>query len=540
MNRMLKASLATLLLCLAPALGLGCGGHPDSLTPGPAVPNQTFSVETLQSSGDPANRINLVLLGDGYRLQDQAKLTRDAQAWLAAFNGTAPYGNYAAYFNIKLVHVVSNEDGADHGMHGLGVVRDTVLGAAFQNASPPGQPPDFRLLVVDNALAQALATAHVPECTKLFVLVNDSKYGGSGGAVPVFSGHASSGLIALHEFGHSFGSLADEYACGDTSALPGSIEAYPNVTTLQALDQIKWKGWIEPGTPLPTPDTGMHSAHLGLFEGAYYRDGGVFRPRHACRMRSLNDGFCEVCAEAIVRGIYGRVAPIDAAFPASPVLLEAGGTTTLSLAHPVPTPNTLQVTWTVDGLAVAGDGDHLALRGSGLKPGSHVVRAHLTDATALVRQGREGLEQVHTWTVNVAGTARPAPLSPPERSQHLLLRVIQDGAGFRVVDRRILDFPLPHQPSHGTAAWQIEVLGADGQLLITQGLEDPTLLRGEFQSATDPGRIDGYRLGRNQPASFLLRMPMVEAHRLEVFRAPKGAEGRTRLGGVILRVDSNP
>jgi hypothetical protein len=527
MNQSLKTALAALAIFLA----LGCAGGA-SYAP-------TYAVETLQLSGDPANRINLVVLGDGYTRTDQAKLTQDAQAWLAAFKGTPPYQNYAGYFNAKLVHVVSNEDGAGNGMHGFGVMRDTVLGASFENANPPGLPPDYRLLLVNNAMAQAVAMANAPECTKVIVIVNDSKYGGSGGALSVFSVNPSSCLIALHEFGHSFGGLADEYACGDTSALQASIEAYPNVTTQQSRDLIKWNRWIQAGTPLPTPDIGMDEAYLGLFEGAYFHDHGVFRPRHACRMRSLNEAYCEVCSEAIVRGVYGRVSPIDSATPPSQVLLDAGAALTCSISHPVPNPNTLQVTWTMDGAVVAGDGDCFTLPGGALSPGVHEVSVHLIDATPLVRLGRESLEGVHTWTVTVGGTAPPAPLASPKQNQHQLLRVVRDAAGFHVVERRIIDLPLPSEPKQGSITWQIEAHSPDGQVLFGQEVEDPTLLRGEFQNAANPGQIDGHRMNEDRPTSFLLRMPVMNAHRLEIFEGPRGQDGgRVRLGGVSLNTDS--
>jgi hypothetical protein len=517
-----------------------CGGARGGASASPSAVIQIFPVETLQVSGDPSHRINLVVLGDGYREADQDKLTHDAQAWLAAFKGTAPYGNYAAYFNIKLVHVVSKEDGAGNGAHGFGVMRDTALGATFQNASPAGQPPDFRLLVVDNALAQAVATAHAPECTKVLVIVNDANYGGSGGAVPVFSVNPASCLIALHEFGHSFGGLADEYSCGDTSALQESIEAYPNVTTRQTLDQIKWNSWIPDGTPLPTPDTWANAAAPGLFEGAYYHDCGVYRPRHACRMRALNDAFCEVCSEAIVRGVYGRVSLIDSATPASPVQLEEKSPLTLSITHPAPSPNTLQATWIVDGVAVAGAGDRFDLPAGGLEPGAHTISVRLADATPFVRLGRAGLVQVHTWSVIVAGSAAVAPLSVHTRGEHQLLRVVRDAAGFRVVDRQIVPLPLPLEPSQVGRTWQVEVLGQDGQVLFEQGIEDPSLLRGEFQNMADPGRMDGYRLDGNRPASFLIRMPVTEAHRLEFYGHAREGSGRHLLGRASLKESSTP
>lgn len=490
MNWSPKAALAAVaLLCLA-----ACGGG--SSAPGP-VPLTEASlsapVEALQVSGDPANRINLVLLGDGYREGDQAKLTQDARAWLAAFRQTAPFANYANYFNIKLVHLVSAEDGAANGMYGLGTTRATVLGATFQNANPAGQAPDYRLLVVDNARALAVALARAPECTRVLVLVNDTKYGGSGGTVPVFSANPASCAIALHEFGHAFGGLADEYACGDTSPLPASLEAFPNVTAQPG--SIKWSAWINPGTPLPTP---AFCPDLGLFEGAYYHDAGVFRPRLSCRMRCLTDTFCEVCSEAIVRSIYTQVRPVDAL---------AGDGGSLTLVRPVPIPDTFHVEWTVDGTA-AGTGDRLTL-----PAGTHQVSARVVDATPLVRTGADRLAVVQTWASG--GAARSAEVMP---ARHRVMQVIQTATGFQVAGEKIVDLPLPTGPD--APAWTVTAVDAEGRTVFRTGIEDPTLLRGEFQHAGAPDRIQGRRLDDSRPVSFLIRIPVVEVDHLEVGTAP--------------------
>lgn len=511
MNWILKVSLAAIAL-----LGLGgCAGAPPKGT-SPSPPQaMEAQVETLQRSGAPGNRINVVLLGDGYRTEDQAKLTRDAQRWLDAFRRTSPFSNYASYFNVKLIHLVSREDGADNGVHGLGVTRDTALGAAFQNANPAGQAPDYRLLVVDNARAQAVVMALAPECTTVLVLVNDPNYGGSGGVVPTFSAHPDSGLIALHELGHAFGGLADEYQCGDTRDLPATLEAFPNVTTLQGWNLIKWRNWIEPGLPLPTPADTAHPATLGLFEGAYFHDTGVFRPRQTCRMRSLTDAFCEVCSEAIVRRIYGQIRPVDAA-PASTLSADGGAVLSFSVTRPLPAPDTTQVTWTVDGVATSGTGDSLTLPAGALALGVHAISAHVVDATPLVRTGADRLASVQTWTVTTGITASVAAPPRPEPAQHLLIRVLRTPEGFREVERRIIDQPLPSAPVQGHAAWRIEALDAAGQVQFQTGIEDPALLRGEFEDAALPGRIQGYRLGADRPLSFLIRMPALENPRLAI------------------------
>jgi len=490
MNRIPKAALAAVaLLCLT-----ACGGG--SSAPGPVTLTEaslSAPVEALQVSGDPANRINLVLLGDGYREADQAKLTQDARAWLAAFRQTAPFANYANYFNIKLVHLVSAEDGAANGMYGLGTLRSTVLGATFQNANPSGQAPDYRLLVVDNARALAVALARAPECTRVMVLVNDTKYGGSGGTIPVFSANPASCAIALHEFGHAFGGLADEYACGDTSPLPASLETFPNVTAQPG--SIKWAAWINPGTPLPTP---AFCPDLGLFEGAYYHDTGVFRPRPSCRMRCLTDTFCEVCSEAIVRSIYNQVRPVD-------TLTADGGA--LTLTRPVPLPDTFQIAWTVDG-AGAGTGDRITL-----PAGTHQVSARVVDATPLVRTGTDRLAVVRTWTSDGASIQADV-----RQARHRVVQVIRTPAGFQVAGETIVDLPLP--PGPDTPAWTVSAVDSEGRMLFRTGIEDPTLLRGEFQHAEASDRIQGRRLDGSRPVSFLVRMPILEADHLEVATNP--------------------
>jgi hypothetical protein len=256
-------------------------------------------------------------------------------------------------------------------------------------------------------------------------------------------------------------------------------------------------------------------------------------------MRSLHDAFCEVCGEAIVQGVYGRVALIDYATPTSPAALDSKSPLTLSITHPVPNPNTLQVSWTVDGLAVSAEGDALTLPAGALKPGTHEIRVRLADATPLVRMGRGRLEQVHTWTVTIGGEAPPAAASVKAPDQHLLLRVVRDGSGFRVAERQVVSLPLPAEPGQGSHAWQVQALDSEGQALLSQGLEDPELLRGEFQNAADRGRMDGYRLKGTRLMSFLVRMPMTTA-RLELFEGVQDGGVRRPLGGVALGKDLAP
>jgi uncharacterized protein (TIGR03382 family) len=358
---------------------------------------QPYEVEVIQQSGPSANRVDIAILGDGYRVQDQAKLTSDVQAFLARFWQYTPYGEYRNFFNIKLVHVISNENGADNGSYGA--VRDTALGAYFNCYNID------RLLCVNNAVVYSVAGSHVPEWDSIFVIVNDPKYGGAGGSISTFSVHASAGDIAVHEYGHSHGGLADEYE----DAYPGypgcgSDCPEPNATTRTQREQVKWNPWIEPTTPVPTPETSTYQTVIGVFEGARYQSSGVYRPRQNCCMRSLAVPFCAVCREALVLATYRRVSPVDALEPASPVSLGACASQAFSVAYPAPVPDTLEFVWRLDGQVVETGGAGYTLNTAGLATGPHSLSVEVVDLTALVRNDPTGLlNEERAWTLQISG-----------------------------------------------------------------------------------------------------------------------------------------
>ena len=215
---------------------------------GPAAA-QGFEVETLRDAGPPELRFNLVVLGDGYRSEDQAKLKTDAQGIVGYLFGVTPLKQYAAFINVKLIHVVSNQNGADNG--DFGAQRDTALDSYFNCGGID------RLLCVDGGKAQTIAAEDVPEFNFAVVIVNDTKYGGSGGAICASSANSESFEVMAHEIGHSLAHLADEYDYEGNQA-PCSQQqdcSEANVTLRTSLDQIKWKDWILAATPLPTPKT---------------------------------------------------------------------------------------------------------------------------------------------------------------------------------------------------------------------------------------------------------------------------------------------
>ena len=396
------------LLLVAASLGLAATGA------------EAEPVEVIRSSGSDENRINVAILGDGYTRGELGKYANDVERLLAGFFGDQPFADYAAYFNVRRVDVVSNESGADHPAQN--VYRDTALGAHYDCADIP------RLICVDySAVVDVLDRSLAVNARDIvMVLVNDDEYGGSGGAFGVASTHELSAELMLHEVGHSFGLLADEYG-GGGPACDNTVEPpVVNVTRESTASSIKWSYWIEPGTRVPATDTmpGVVSA----YEGALYCDSGLYRPTFASKMRSLSKPFEQVNTEQLIRRIYNLVSPIDAV---SPTTTELRSERCEFLEFSVKTPGehqalpgTLETTWSINGEMVA-TGSSLTVFSCRLPVGSHGIEAEVRDVTPAVRRDFDGaLVERLRWDLEttVSGGNRP-----PERVGALPDRTLAPG-----------------------------------------------------------------------------------------------------------------
>lgn len=265
-------------------------------------------VTQLVNSGSSSQRWDLVILGDGFRTEELSLYASQVNAIVEDFLSTPPFDELRAAINIHRINVVSNESGAGDEIRGIR--RATYFNSAF------GARGVDRLLVTNESLALDVAIDAVPEMNAALMLVNSETYGGSGGAVPVFSRATGAARIAIHEMGHSHFGLADEYAyyadCADPNRADytGDEPAEPNVTA--TLPDLKWSKFQTPGFPLPTmpnPDPNdcnpqpspVPDGTVGAFEGARYFRRGMYRPAFRCFMRELSDPFCDVCQNTIRR-----------------------------------------------------------------------------------------------------------------------------------------------------------------------------------------------------------------------------------------------
>ncbi|MBZ5569707.1 MAG: M64 family metallopeptidase [Acidobacteriia bacterium] len=369
-------------------------------------PAKSQTVSTILSNGDPANRIDIAFLSEGYTSSESAKFTSDVNTFInAIFNSGEIYVDYKTYFNVRTLFVASAESGATHQELTPPVIKNTAFDAYY------GCEGIARLICVDTTKVNAAVSSALPANQRdyVFVLVNDSTYGGSGGSVLVSSTNSQAVETILHEFGHTHGLLADEY----TTNPPPCDLAEPsaaNATTQTARDQIKWELWIGASTPIPT--TTATPGVPGLYEGADYCATGMYRPTFNSKMRTLGKPYEQVNDEQMVRRLYNLVSALDSTTPLGTSLSAPQGTKPSFSVTPLqPVQHSLSVSWYVDGLLVA-SGTSFVLETSTLSLASHSVKAVVQDNTNWVRSDPNNLTMdSQTWTVLIT----PGITSPKKR-----------------------------------------------------------------------------------------------------------------------------
>ncbi len=369
-----------------------------------------FGVSTLLAEGtlrlihgDSSNTalLNIVMLAEAYPQNREQQFVDHVTNITAEVLMNVPYKKYASFFNVWSIFVPSADSGADHPNENI--EKDTYFDAAFSTTHP--QLVDFS----NKIAAYDLLAEHVPDYDIVSLIVNDSRYGGSGGAITVVTVSESSTDLFFHETGHSFALLGDEY---ETLYALRPSEKY-NVTAKTKREEIPWKSWILAETPLPTPETADYKDVVGLFEGAMYQPKGWYRPKYGCKMRALGMPFCEVCIEAHIVQFYSRISPIKESFPQEPVVNYPEDTNTLSVASYNLDPNTITVTWFVDGEEVH-KGEALSLDAFSLESGTYVVKAVAADTTTLARNpsAKAVMSDSVLWNVKVKDTDIKSSRSP--------------------------------------------------------------------------------------------------------------------------------
>ena len=397
-----SVALATMLatgLAAAPTMG----ATPQTTAGPAAVAAAAYdpadaNVVPVHISGDPENRWNLVILGDGYTAEEMGDFDEAVERHMNVMWSIEPYRSYKNYINVYAVQIPSVDSGTSCEDGPDGARLDTALNMQFWSGCRATGVE--RLLVMDNTKAKQYAQL-VPEYDQILALANSSLYGGAGGSYATASAdNAMSALISPHELGHSFGRLQDEYdyynrgeTTGDyTGREPGSIHHTIMSVEQMADQQRKWWRWLG--------EFSESGGVIGAYEGGQYYSTGIYRPSLHSMMKSLGFYMDQVSREVVAANISASISLVDDA-TATDRAVPRDGKIYVDTVYPVYEP--LTVTWTVDGRAVDAVQDErvVSVRDLGARPGD-VVEATVADPTPFVRdpQLREDkLTEVLSWTV---------------------------------------------------------------------------------------------------------------------------------------------
>ena len=311
----------------------------------PAAPAPLIPIHKM---GDPATKVDLLLIGDGYTARERNKFVADARRLVAVLFATSPFKEHAADFNVWGLCPPATASGISR--PSTGIYRDSL-------STYDAFGSERYVLSFDNRALRKVAQFAPYEFIE--ILVNGRTYGG-GGIYNLYStvavDNAFANYVFVHEFGHHFAGLADEYYTSAVAYAPATerVEPWePNATALLDTATLKWKDLVSPDTPIPTPwnkdefekysreihkrraeirkqklpesvmealfreelkhEQSMfakekYAGRVGAFEGSIYEARGYYRPEVDCIMFTRTNHFCAVCRRAIetIVKLYSR------------------------------------------------------------------------------------------------------------------------------------------------------------------------------------------------------------------------------------------
>ena len=251
----------------------------------------------VHKGGDPAKAIDVAILAEGYTEAEMEQFYRDAEIAAKEILSYEPFKNHVDEFNFVAVASPSDESGVS--VPRLGDWKSTAFSSHFSTFYSDRYLTSLHLKDIHNALA-GIPYEHI------IILANTPEYGGGGiynSYTLTAAGHKLFKPVVVHEFGHSFGGLADEYFYeGDVmdDSYPKDVEPWePNITTLVDFES-KWKSLLPKDCPVPTPVSKAGEYPVGVYEGGGYSFHGVYRPADDCRMRTNSAPvFCPACTKAL-------------------------------------------------------------------------------------------------------------------------------------------------------------------------------------------------------------------------------------------------
>ena len=369
--------------------------------------SQVFETTAIIENGPRDKRINMVVLGDGFTASQQTDFITNATTLVNYVFSKAPYAQYKNYFNVYAVKVISAESGIKHPGTATDVTEPVFAVSNPNNFLGTTFDVGVHRCVYSNTTNKVtgVLASNVPDFDIAFVLGNSPEYGGCGGTYAFLSNHPSAPEILVHELGHSFGKLADEYWFSGTGESPNKTKDNNTATN-------RWKNWV-----------GSNS--VGIFP--YEESPTWFRPHQNCEMRYLNRQFCSVCSQQLIERVHSIQDPIDSFTPSNAAAINLSAPITFKVNEILPIPNTLQNTWSLNGTLLPETSDTTTINPASFNLGTNTVLFSVVDNNSLLRVDNHSSLHVGTvsWTVtktlgaiNVNATQRNFTLFPnPVKSQ---------------------------------------------------------------------------------------------------------------------------
>ena len=255
-----------------------------------------YPVFELETKGSTAHQLDIAFVAEGYTEEEMPEFREDVRRISEYFLAAEPFSGFRERITFRAVESPSEGSGVD--IPGTNTYVNTSISSSFYTFGSE------RYLTTKDTWSMRDIAANVPY-DQIIILNNSTKYGGGG-----FYNHYCqsttdnewSEIVAIHEFGHAFGGLADEYVGGVNydGYYNLKLEPWePNITTRIDFGS-KWLRMIPDTVPVPTPRDSAYLHIVGVFEGGGYMAKGIYSPVMNCRMKDNSaPGFCPVCHEAI-------------------------------------------------------------------------------------------------------------------------------------------------------------------------------------------------------------------------------------------------
>lgn len=253
----------------------------------------------LLQSGNTDKCIDVAILAEGYTQKETELFYKDAAIACESLFSHEPFKSMKNRFNIVAVASPSEDSGVS--IPRIGEWKQTALGSHFSTFYSDRYLTTSRVKAIHDALA-GIPYEHI------IILANTEEYGGGGiynSYTLTTAHHSKFRPVVVHEFGHSFGGLADEYFYDNdvmTDTYPLDVEPWEQNISTKVNFSSKWEDMLAQGTPIPTPTNESKKYPVGVYEGGGYSAKGIYRPADDCRMRTNEyPTFCPVCQRSLQR-----------------------------------------------------------------------------------------------------------------------------------------------------------------------------------------------------------------------------------------------